>query len=75
MLSDTFHDWGVGADDPDLSVALTRSMATLSSSDLLYIIRLNVYFSQAVGDTSFPLWIYVELTIVERQQKIVIHYT
>ena len=27
-----------------------------SSPDLLYIVRGNGYFSQAVGDTSFPLW-------------------
>ena len=37
MLSTTFHDQGCGADDPDLSVALTRSMATLSSPDILYL--------------------------------------
>ena len=46
----------MGADDIDLSVALTRSTPTLSSPDLLYIIHGNGYFSQAVGDTSFPLW-------------------
>ena len=55
MLSTAFHDWGGGADDPDPS--LTRSMATLSSPDLLYIIHGNCYFSQDVGDTSFPLWV------------------
>ena len=43
MLYATFHDWGGGADDPDLSVALTRSMATLSSPDFLYIIHGNGY--------------------------------
>ena len=37
-------------------MALNRSRATLLSHDLLYIIRGNGYFSQAVGDTSFPLW-------------------
>ena len=56
MLSATFHDWGGGVDDPDLSIALTRSAATLSSPDLLHIICENGYFVQAVGDTSFPLW-------------------
>ena len=47
-----------GADDPDLSTALTRSTArvTLLSPDLLSIICGNGNFSQAVGDTSFPLW-------------------
>ena len=50
------HEQDDGADDPDLSVALTRSIATLSSPDLLYIIRGNGYFSQDVGDTSFLLW-------------------
>ena len=45
------------ADDPDLSIAFTKSMATLSSPDILYIVRGNGYFSQAAGDTSFPLWI------------------
>ena len=56
MLSATLHYWGGGADDPYLSVVLTRSMATLSSPNLLYIIHGNGYFSQAVGDTSFALW-------------------
>ena len=46
-----------GADDPDLSVTLTRSKATLRNPDLLYIIYANGgYFSQAVFDNSFPLW-------------------
>ena len=44
------------ADNPDLSVDLTRSMATLRSPDLFYIICGNGDFSQAVGNTSFPLW-------------------
>ena len=56
MLSSTFHDSGSGANDPDLSVTLTTSTATLRSTDLLYIIHNNGYFSQAVGDTSFLLW-------------------
>ena len=50
VFSATFHD-------PDLSVALTRSTVTLHSPDLLCIIRGNGHFSQAVGDTSFPLWL------------------
>ena len=45
----TFHD-------PNLSVALTRSKATLRSPDHLYIIRANGNFYQAVGDASFALW-------------------
>ena len=57
MLSATFHDRGNGADDPDLPVTLTRTTATLSSPDLLYIIHGNGYFSQAVGDTSFSIWV------------------
>ena len=36
MLSDTFHDRGSMADDPDLSVALTRSMATFRRPEILY---------------------------------------
>ena len=42
-----------GADDPDLSVALTRTTDTLRHPDILYIIHWNGYFSQPVGDTSF----------------------
>ena len=56
MLSATFHDWGGRADDPNLSVALTRSMAAFHSPDLLYIIRRNCYTSQGDPDSSFPLW-------------------
>ena len=62
MLSGTnsvFHHFpwpGAGADDPDLSVAHIRSMATLHNHNLLYIIHGNGYFSQTVGDASFPLW-------------------
>ena len=44
------------SDDPDLSIALTRSTATLSSPGLLYIIRGNCYLSKPVGNTSFLLW-------------------
>ena len=50
MLSAIFHDRSSGADDPDISITLTRSTATLSSPDLLYIIHGHGYFSQAVGD-------------------------
>ena len=38
MLSGTFHDRGGGANDPDLSVAITRSMATSRTTEILYII-------------------------------------
>ena len=41
LFSATFHYWGSGADDPDLFVTLTRSTATLSRPNLLYIIRGN----------------------------------
>ena len=59
-----------GADDPDLSVALTRSTATLSSPDLLCIIRGNGYFSKAVGDTSFLLWPIAQVsTLFQRLYK------
>ena len=40
-----------GTDDPDLSIALTRSTATLRNPDLLYIIHGNGNFSEAVHDT------------------------
>ena len=53
IFTHTFHDFGGGADDPHLSAALTRSTATLSSYDFLYIIHGNGCFFQAVGDTSF----------------------
>ena len=44
------------ADDPDLSVALTRSTATLRSPDVFYTIRRNCSFSQGDPDSNFPLW-------------------
>ena len=56
MLSTTFQDWGGGADDPDLSVALTRSTATFHTPEILHIIRRNCYTSQGDPDSSFPLW-------------------
>ena len=56
MLSATFHEWGSGANDPDLSIALTRSMATFCSPEILYIICRNCYTSQGDPDSSFPLW-------------------
>ena len=40
----------------DLSVTLTRAMVTFCGPDLLYIICGNGNFSQAVRDSSFPLW-------------------
>ena len=48
--------FSVTSHDPDLSVAKTRSMTTLSSPEILYIIHGNGHFSQAVCDTSFSLW-------------------
>ena len=59
MLPTTFHDRGGGADDPDLSVALTMSTATFHSPDILYIICRNCYTPQAQGDpdSSFPSWL------------------
>ena len=53
MLSTTFDDQGSRANDPDLSVVFTRSMAGLSSPDLSYIIHGNGYFSQTAGPYSF----------------------
>ena len=55
MVSATFHDWGGGADDPELSVDLTRSTATFRTPEILYIIRRNCYTSQGDPDSSFPL--------------------
>ena len=57
MLSATFHYWGGIANDPDLYVALTRSMATFRCPEILYIIRRNCYTSQGDHDSSFPLWL------------------
>ena len=56
MLSATFHDLGGGENDPDLSVDLTRSMATFHTPEILYRIRRNCYTSQGDPDSSFPLW-------------------
>ena len=56
MLSATVHDWGVGADDPDFSGDLTRSMATFRTLEILYIIYRNCYTSQGDPDSSFLLW-------------------
>ena len=53
MLSATFHDRGSGADDPDFSVHLTRSMATLHTPEILYIICRNCYSSHSQGDPDF----------------------
>ena len=54
MLSDTFHEWGGVADDPDFSVDLTRSMATFHTPEILYILRRNCCTSQGDPDSSFP---------------------
>ena len=54
MLSATFHDQGSGADNPDFSIDLTRSMATFRTPKILYIIRRNCYTSQGDPDSSFP---------------------
>ena len=40
-----------------------RPTATLSSPDLLYNMSGNGYFSQAVGDTSFPLWLFSNFSL------------
>ena len=45
----------VGANDPDLSVALTRSTATFHSPQILYIISRNCYTSQGDPDSN-PCW-------------------
>ena len=54
MLSATFHDWGGGADDPDFSIDLTWSTATIRTHEILYIICRNCYTSQGDPDSSFP---------------------
>ena len=54
MLSTTFHDRGIGADDPDFSIDLTWSMVTIRTAEILYIIRRNCYTSQGDPDSSFP---------------------
>ena len=54
MLSATFHDRDNGADDPDFSVDLTRSTATLRTPEILYIISRNCYTSQGDPDSTFP---------------------
>ena len=41
MVFATFHDWGGGADDPDLSITLTRSTATFLTPEILFIICRN----------------------------------
>ena len=67
MLSASFHDRGCGADDPDISFAVTRSTTTFRCPDLLYIIRRNCYSSQGDSDSSFPLWwesmLYIKIII------------
>ena len=50
----TFHGRGIGADDPDFSVDLTWSTATIHTPEILYIIRINCYDSQGDPDSSFP---------------------
>ena len=55
MLSATFHDRGGGADDPDLSFALTRVTATFRSPEILYIICRNCYSYQGDSDSGFKL--------------------
>ena len=54
MLSATFHDRGVGADDPDFSADLTWSTATIRTPEILYIICRNCYIPQGYPDSSFP---------------------
>ena len=54
MLTATFHDQGGGANDPDFSVNLTRSTATLRTPEILYIICRNCYTFQDDPDSSFP---------------------
>ena len=54
MLSATFHDWGSGANDPDFSVDLTWSTATIRTPEILYVILRNCYTSQGDPDSSFP---------------------
>ena len=56
MLSATFHDLCSVADDPDLSIALTRSTATFRSPEIIFIICRNCYTSRGDPDSSFPLW-------------------
>ena len=58
MLSAIFHDRGGGADDPDFSVDLTWSTATIRTPEIWYIISRNCYTSQGDPDSSFP---YLEL--------------
>ena len=53
MLSATFYDQEGGADNPDFSVDLTWSMATIRTIEILYIIRRNCYTSQGDPDSSF----------------------
>ena len=54
MLSATFNAQGIGADDPDFSVDLNRSTATIRIPEILYIIHRNCYTSQGDPDFSFP---------------------
>ena len=69
VFSATFHD-------PDLSVALNRSTATLHNSDLLHIIHGNGHFYQAVGDTSFLLWVSANLNkiVIRNSRKLLINW-
>ena len=53
LLQTTFHDWGGGADDPDVSIDLTWSTATIHTPEILYIIRRNCQTSQGDTDSSF----------------------
>ena len=57
MLSATFDDRGGGANDLAFSMDLTISTAIFHSPEILKIFRGNCYTSQGDPDSSFPLWI------------------
>ena len=68
MLSATFHDRGVRADDPDFSIDPTWSTATIHTPENLHIICRNCYTSQGDPDSSFPylaanIYIYIYIDI------------
>ena len=54
MLSATFHDQGVGADDPDFSIDLNRSTATFRTPEISYIILRKCHTSQGDPHSTFP---------------------
>ena len=63
MLSDTFHDRGGVADDPDFSVDLTRSTVTFRTPEILYIFHRNCCTSQGDDDSRFPYLLEVSLSL------------